>query len=441
MICTPDKDLGQCVGGKVVQLDRRREIVLDADAVRAKFGVPPSAIADWLALVGDSADGFPGLPGWGAKTAAAVLSRYGQLEAIPDDARAWEVPGVRGAERLAATLATGREVANLFKVLATLRTDAEVGTVDEWLWTGPTAEFPAWCERFGSAGLARRVDKLAPAARRLERGGGRVSNAVVIEPVRPGIMQLTLNRPERLNAMNHALVAGLYDALDEVSADRSCRVILLTGSGRGFCAGLDLTDGASPPSAAGLGRAQAGMTVQKMIAGLVPKMRSIPQPIIAAVNGPASGGGLALALASDVRIAAASARFNVAFIRVGLSGCDIGVSWMLPRLIGASRAFELLLTGRLIDATEADRIGLVTRVVPDGAVVDAALETAELIVGNSPFGVRMTKEVMWSQLEIGSLQAGIDLENRTQVLSSFTGDLVEAMAAFSEKRPPAFRDE
>jgi enoyl-CoA hydratase len=240
--------------------------------------------------------------------------------------------------------------------------------------------------------------------------------------------------------MNYDLVRGLYDTLDELAEDHSCRVIVLTGAGRGFCAGLDLTEGASPPANAGLGRAQAGMGVQKMIAGLVPKMRAAPQPIIAAVNGAASGGGLALALASDVRIAAQSARFNVAFIRVGLSGCDIGVSWMLPRLIGASRAFELLLTGRLIDAAEADRIGLVTRVVPDGDVLESALATAELIVGNSPFGVRMTKEVMWSQLEIGSLQAGIDLENRTQVLSSFTGDLTEAMAAFAEKRPPNFND-
>jgi enoyl-CoA hydratase len=265
-------------------------------------------------------------------------------------------------------------------------------------------------------------------------------SAVNVEIVKEGIAKVTLNRPDRLNAMNYELVSGLYNTLDELAEDRSCRVIVLTGAGRGFCAGLDLSEGASPPAAAGLGRAQAGMTVQKMIAGLVPKMRSVPQPIIAAVNGAASGGGLALALASDVRIAAASARFNVAFIRVGLSGCDIGVSWMLPRLIGASRAFELLLTGRLIDATEADRIGLVTRVVPDGSVVDSAMETAELIVNNSPFGVRMTKEVMWSQLEIGSLQAGIDLENRTQVLSSFTGDLVEAMAAFSEKRPPKFND-
>jgi enoyl-CoA hydratase len=266
------------------------------------------------------------------------------------------------------------------------------------------------------------------------------NDAVVVERSRPGIAVLRLNRPERLNAMNYDLVRGIYDALDELAEDSSCRVIVLTGAGRGFCAGLDLTEGASPPRTAGMGRAQAGMTVQKLIAGLVPKMRAAPQPIIAAVNGAASGGGLALALASDVRIAAQSARFNVAFIRVGLSGCDIGVSWMLPRLIGASRAFELLLTGRLIDATEADRIGLVTRVVPDAEVLDSALETAELIVGNSPFGVRMTKEVMWSQLEIGSLQAGIDLENRTQVLSSFTGDLTEAMAAFAEKRPARFTD-
>jgi enoyl-CoA hydratase len=264
------------------------------------------------------------------------------------------------------------------------------------------------------------------------------ATAVVVEQVRPGIAKITLNRPERLNAMNHALVRDLYTALDDLGADRSCRVIVLTGAGRGFCAGLDLGEGASPPETGRMGRAQAGMTVQKLIAGLVPRMRAVPQPIIAAVNGPASGGGLALALASDVRIAAESARFNVAFIRVGLSGCDIGVSWLLPRLVGASRAFELLLTGRLIDSGEADRIGLVTRVVPDGAVVDAALETAELIVGNSPFGVRMTKEVMWSQLEIGSLHAGIDLENRTQVLSSFTGDLTEAMSAFFEKRPARF---
>ena len=267
-----------------------------------------------------------------------------------------------------------------------------------------------------------------------------MSEAVLVETVGDGITQITLNRPERLNAMNHALVAGLHEAFDALAGDRSCRVIVLTGAGRGFCAGLDLTEGASPPEAHGLGRVQAGMTVQKSIAGLVPQMRAMPQPIVAAVNGAASGGGLALALASDVRVAARSARFNVAFVRIGLSGCDIGVSWLLPRLVGASRAFELLLTGRFVDAAEADRIGLVARVVDDGDVVASAVETAALIVANSPWGVRMTKEVMWSQLEIGSLQAGIDLENRTQVLSSFTGDLTEAMQAFLEKRPAHFTD-
>jgi enoyl-CoA hydratase len=186
---------------------------------------------------------------------------------------------------------------------------------------------------------------------------------------------------------------------------------------------------------------QSGLVVQQAIASLVPLMRGMRQPIIAAVNGAASGGGLALTLASDIRIASASARFNVAFVRIGLSGCDIGVSWLLPRLIGASRAYELMLTGRFLPAEEAKQIGLVLDVVPDGTVVDAALKEADLIVANSPFGVQMTKEVMWSQLEIGSLAAGIDLENRTQLLASQTGDMAEAIAAFLAKRPPNFKDQ
>ncbi len=161
IICTPDKDLGQCVGGKVVQLDRRKEVLLDADGVLDKFGVAPASIPDWLALVGDSADGFPGLPGFGAKSAAALLRRYEHLEAIPDDGRRWEVPGLRGADRLAATLVAGREVAALFKVLATLRTDAEVGTVDDWRWTGPKKRFADWCERLDAPRLLVRAQALA----------------------------------------------------------------------------------------------------------------------------------------------------------------------------------------------------------------------------------------------------------------------------------------
>jgi enoyl-CoA hydratase len=266
-------------------------------------------------------------------------------------------------------------------------------------------------------------------------------DAVVIDEPAEGVTRITLNRPERLNAMNATLVSELHDALGSIAADPSCRVVILTGSGRGFCAGIDLSGYGRAPSAEGRGRVEDGFATQTHIAGLVPRLRALPQPVIAAVNGAAAGGGLALALASDVRIAGASARFNVAFVQLGISGCDIGVSWLLPRLVGASRAWELMLTGRIIDADEADRIGLVLRVVPDAELMPAALETAASIAANSPWGIRMTKEVMWSQLEVGSLQAGIDLENRTQVLSSMTGDMQEAVAAFLEKRPPHYRNE
>ncbi len=263
-------------------------------------------------------------------------------------------------------------------------------------------------------------------------------SAVEIDRSRDGVAVVTLNRPEHLNAMNADLIAGLHDGFATLRHDRSCRVIVLTGAGRAFCAGLDLREGASPPEARGVGRAQAGLAVQQSIAALVPTMRSMRQPIVAAVNGAASGGGLALALASDIRVSSPSARFNVAFVRVGLSGCDIGVSWLLPRLIGASRAYQLMLTGRFVGADEAERIGLVTTVADDAMA--AALEQADLILANSPFGVQMTKEVMWSQLEVGSLHAGIDLENRTQLLTAQTEDLAEAMRAFLEKRPPEFHD-
>ena len=163
VICTPDKDLAQCVGGKVVQYDRRAQQFRDADAVLEKYGAPPESIPDWLALVGDTADGFPGLPGWGAKTAASVLRAYGHLEQIPHAPGQWDVPGVRGAAKLAATLAEQYDHAELFKVLATLVTDLEVGTVDDWCWTGPGDGFAEWCDRLDVADVARRVEELAAA--------------------------------------------------------------------------------------------------------------------------------------------------------------------------------------------------------------------------------------------------------------------------------------
>lgn len=267
-----------------------------------------------------------------------------------------------------------------------------------------------------------------------------MTDTVLRTEPRPGVALLTLNRPDRLNAMSYELVHDLHVALDGLVDDRSARVVVLTGAGRGFCAGLDLFAGATVPGTEDLGRQQATLAIQKHIASLVPKLRSLRQPVISAVNGAAAGGGFALTLASDLRIAGESARFNVAFVRIGLSGCDIGVSWLLPRLIGAARAWELLLTGRIIDSAEADRLGLLTAVVPDDQLLETALDKADEIARNSPFGVAMTKEVMWSQLEIPSLQAGIDLENRTQLLAGATEDAREAMAAFIEKRPAEFHD-
>ena len=169
-------------------------------------------------------------------------------------------------------------------------------------------------------------------------------------------------------------------------------------------------------------------------------MRSLPQPIIAAVNGPAAGGGFALVLGSDVRMAAASARFNAAFIRIGLSACDIGTSWLLPRLVGAARAQELMLTGRIFDADEAARIGLVTDVYSNEELLAAAYAKADEIMRNTPFGVALTKEGMWSALEIPGMQAAIDLENRQQIMASATADHREAMQAFLEKRPPQYQN-
>ena len=161
VICTPDKDLAQCVGGKVIQYDRRAQQFRDADAVLEKYGVAPGSIPDWLALVGDSADGFPGLPGWGAKTAGAVLRRYGRIEDIPHAPGQWDVAGVRGAAKLAVTLRDDFELALLFKRLATLETDVDVGTVDDWEWAGPTAELAAWTERLDAPDILRNAQRLA----------------------------------------------------------------------------------------------------------------------------------------------------------------------------------------------------------------------------------------------------------------------------------------
>ena len=255
-----------------------------------------------------------------------------------------------------------------------------------------------------------------------------------------GVAVLRLNRPHRLNALTTGLVTELHERLRDVRLDDDIRVVVLTGAGRGFCAGADLKgdDDPTPPRFTLRPGAIGTFQLAEHYSNVVLRLRTLGKPVIAAVNGPATGGGLALVLGSDIRIAAQSARFAVSFIKAGLSACDMGTSWLLPRIVGAGRAHELLLTGRLFDAEEALRIGLVVDVVPDGMVVDEAVAKARQVCENTPWGVALTKEVMWSNLEIAGLHAGIDLENRTQVMTTTTADNTEARRAFVEHRPPRF---
>lgn len=261
---------------------------------------------------------------------------------------------------------------------------------------------------------------------------------VVLSNPREGVALITLNRPSKLNAMTSEMVEQLHEVLQSISRNRDYRVVVLTGEGRGFCAGLDLGGYGSAPGYEWHGAVEKGLAIQKHIASLIPRMRSLPQPIIAAVNGPAAGGGFALVMGSDIRMCAHTARFNAAFIRIGLSACDIGTSWLLPRLIGAARAQELMLTGRIFDAAEAGKIGLVLDSYPDDVLLDAAYAKADEIMLNTPLGVALTKEGMWSALEIPGLQAAIDLENRQQIMASFSEDAREARVAKSEGRSPRY---
>jgi enoyl-CoA hydratase len=264
---------------------------------------------------------------------------------------------------------------------------------------------------------------------------------VTVDKPRPHVSVVTLNRPERMNALSFELVVPLHDAIRRVGADNDTRVMVLTGAGEGFCSGLDLTDPGLPPGIEGLPMSRLATRAMAVMADLVPALREIPQPVVAAVNGPAYGGGLCLCLGADVRLAAPAARFCGAGIRNGLTGTELGASFLLPRLIGASRAFEILLSGREVDAEEAARIGLVSRLVAEGHLLDEALDLACRMSELSPHGLFMTKRVLWANLEVGSLTAAIDLESRNQLLVRLTTDnLDEAIRARREGRKPHFRD-
>jgi enoyl-CoA hydratase len=266
-----------------------------------------------------------------------------------------------------------------------------------------------------------------------------MTDVVLTEDVAPHVRLIKLNRPDQLNAINAELCTGLHSELERAAADRSCRAIVVSGEGRGFCAGLDLHGYGQAPGNDGVDTARDHFYNQEHMSRLLLRLRATPQPVIAAVNGPAAGFGLALALASDIRYAARSAVFRAAFINIGVSNCDMGTSWLLPRLIGASRAHELMLTGRRVSAEEAGRIGLVADVVEDGRLLARAVEGAEQIAGWAPWGVRLTKQGMWTALEIPE-QAAVEYEDRQQIMALHGQAPPEAISAYLEKRPASFAD-
>jgi enoyl-CoA hydratase len=260
---------------------------------------------------------------------------------------------------------------------------------------------------------------------------------VEVRTEREGVAVVELNDPARYNALTTAMVTDLKDALAAIRLDRAVRVVVLTGAGKGFCAGANMTGGDEQTERA-RDRGPVGtiQMAQEHLAELILAIHDLPQPVIAAVHGAAVGGGLAISLACDLRVASDDAYFAAHFIRVGLSSCDVGTSYFLPRIVGATIAAELMLTGRRVPADEANRIGLLNRLVPRDELLDAALDLATLITANSEYGVYMTKIGMWCNLDAPSLRHAIELENRTQVLGCFTGNMAEAGRAFVEKREP-----
>ncbi len=274
----------------------------------------------------------------------------------------------------------------------------------------------------------------------------RVTNSpdapVLIDSPRPHTTVITLNRPERMNSMAFNLMVPLHEALEQVGADNDTTCVILTGNGRGFCSGADTSnDGGVPPNIDGLTLTGIASRAMATLADLVPAMQRMPQPVICAINGAAIGGGMCLTLGADIRLAAESAYFRAAGINNGLTATELGLSFLLPRAIGSSRAFEIMLSGRDIGAHEAASMGLVSRVVPDAELLDEALDLADQINGWSTQGTALTKRTMWAGLEIGSLRAAIEMESQTQLFVRLTTqNFEEAVRARKEGRPPNFED-
>lgn len=246
---------------------------------------------------------------------------------------------------------------------------------------------------------------------------------------------VTLNRPERLNTLTGTMVSELCSYFDGLRNDFACRVVVLRGAGRAFCAGLDIKEHLSGDRVPeGAGRTRPGYH----LFDIVRLMRACPQPILALVHGPACGGGFAMALAADIRVAGESMRMNDAFVALGRSGCELGLSYFLPRIVGLGIATELMYTGAFIDAERAKAVGLVSRVVPDAELETAAQAFLKPMLNTAPLGLRITKETLNKALRVSDLDAVIDLEERAQSICGRGPDFEEAMRAFLEKRPPVY---
>jgi enoyl-CoA hydratase len=264
---------------------------------------------------------------------------------------------------------------------------------------------------------------------------------VLIDKPRPHVSLVTLNRPERMNAMAFDVMVPLREALEEVSGDNDTRVVVLTGAGHGFCSGADLEDSGHVPGIAGLTRTTIAQRSMDLLHDVILTIRRMHQPVIAAVNGAAIGGGFCLAVATDIRIASVDAYFRAAGITNGLTSSELGISYLLPRAIGSSRAFDILLTGRDVDAAEADRIGLVSEVASGHDLLERCYGIAQKITSFSRIGVESTKRLLWSSLDAGGMHAHMDHEAHAQLYVRLTTEnFEEAVRARKEQRAPVYRD-
>jgi enoyl-CoA hydratase len=265
---------------------------------------------------------------------------------------------------------------------------------------------------------------------------------VLIEKPRPHVSLVTLNRPERMNAMAFDVMIPFREALEEISLDNDTRVVIVTGAGHGFCSGADLTDAGRVPNIAGLTVPTISLRAMELLDDVIITLRKMHQPVVGAINGAAIGGGFCLSMAFDIRVASEAAYFRAAGINNGLSSTELGLSYLLPRAIGSSRAFDIMLTGRDVDAAEADRIGLVSQVVPGDALLDTCFDLAERIVGWSRVGVEMAKRLLWSSLDASSLSAHMQHEGVAQLyVRNLTGNFEEMIRARREGRTPVYLDD